>query len=89
MKSLGKVQVELCDRNSRTAGHITGYGQDDCPQLRSDDHDQVVRWNKTGEDLTPLLGKKITIRFWRQNAYLFSFRFANDEDLDKINDTSW
>ena len=40
-------------------------------------------------DLTPLLGKKIRIRFWMQNAYLFGFRFANAEDLDKINDTSW
>jgi len=89
MKSHGKVQVELCDRASRTSGHIKGYGQDNCPQMRSDDYEQVVRWNKVGEDLTPFLGKKIIIRFWMQNAYLFGFRFANAEDLDKITETSW
>ncbi len=88
-KSHGKVQVELCNRASRTTGHIKGYGQDNCPQMRSDDYEQVVRWNKVGEDLTPFLGKKIIIRFWMQNAYLFGFRFANAEDLDKITETSW
>ena len=89
MKSHGKVQVELCDRDSRTSGYIKGYGQSDCDYLSADDWDQVVRWKKTGEDLTPLVGKKIIIRFWMQNAYLFGFRFANAEDLDKLNDTSW
>ena len=89
MKSHGKVQVELCDRNSRTAGHLAGFGQDDCPQLRADDYEQVVRWKKTGEDLSSLKGSKIMIRFWMQNAYLFGFRFANAEDLDKVNETSW
>ena len=89
MKSHGKVQVELCDRVSGLFGHIKGYGQDDCPQMRADDYEQTVRWNKVGEDLTPFLGKKIIIRFWMQNAYLFGFRFANAEDLDKITETSW
>jgi hypothetical protein len=89
MKSHGKVRVELCDRGSRTSGHLKGYGQDDCRPLGSDDYEQVVRWNKVGEDLTPLIGKKIIIRFMMQNAYLFGFRFANAEDLDKITDTAW
>ena len=89
MKSHGKLRVELCDRRSGTAGHLKGYGQNDCSPLGSDDYEQVVSWNKVGEDLTPLLGKKIRIRFWMQNAYLFGFRFANAEDLDRINDTSW
>ena len=89
MKSHGKVQVELCDRVSGLLGHIKGYGQDDCPQMRADDYEQTVRWNKVGEDPTPFLGKKIIIRFWMQNAYLFGFRFANAEDLDKITEPSW
>ena len=75
----GCVQVELLDRTCGPYGeaHLPGYSQDDCPELRADEYEQVVSWNDN-PDLSPLRGKNIYIRFWLKSAYLFGFRFADE-----------
>jgi hypothetical protein len=67
----GSVRVELRDDQDKP---LPGYTLDDNDLLFGDDLDAVVKW-KSGNDLSPLLGKTVRLRFLLKDADLFSLRF--------------
>jgi hypothetical protein len=79
----GSIRVELQDAGGVP---ISGYTLDDCVEVIGDDIEYTVAWPgkidgaaEGGPDLRPLVGVPIRLRFWMQDADVFSFRFASDK----------
>jgi len=68
----GSLRVELQDADGKP---IPNFALADCTELRGDEIDQVVAW-AAGDDVSPLAGKPIHVRFELKDADVFSFRFA-------------
>ena len=67
----GWVRVELLDSSGNV---IPGFGKDQCDPVQGDGIDQVVRWQ--GRDRWPKSARPAQLRFYLQNASLYSFRAA-------------
>ena len=67
----GVIRVALESPDGKA---IPGYGLDDCPPLRGDSIAETIRWNP-GQDISPLKGKTVRLRFALKNADLFSIQF--------------
>ena len=69
----GGVQVEIQD----AAGHaLPAYTLDDCPAIRGDTVQHVVRWTGVGGDVRPLARQPVRLRFVLRDADLYSFQFV-------------
>jgi hypothetical protein len=67
----GTVRVEIQD----TAGNpIPGFTLADCPDIFGDQLERPVTW-KSGSDVSSLAGKPVRLRFFLQDADLYSLRF--------------
>ena len=51
---------------------IEGYGHGECDANHIDDLAVPVSWQ--GRDLAPLVGRKVYLRFFLRNMFLFGFR---------------
>ena len=67
----GWVRVELLDSSGNV---IPGYGKDQSDPVQSDGVDQIVRWQR--RDQWPSSARPVHLRFYLQNASLYSFRAA-------------
>ena len=67
----GSVRVELQNAGGRP---IEGFTLDDSPEHYGDSVRQTVSW-KTGNDVSPLAGKPVLLRFVLKDADLYSFQF--------------
>ena len=67
----GWVRLELLDSSGNV---IPGFGKDQCDPVKDDGVDQVVRWQ--GRDRWPESARPAQLRFFLQNASLYSFRTA-------------
>ena len=55
---------------------IPGYTLDDCPPLRGDVLDGVVRWKDGSADVGALAGRAVRLRFVLHDADLYALCFA-------------
>jgi len=69
----GGVQVEIQEVDGKP---IDGYALAECPPIFCDRLAQVVRWNRPGGDVRPLVGKPVRLRFVLKDADLYSFHFV-------------
>ena len=69
----GAIRVEILDGQKKP---IPGFTVKDCDLLTNDEIDALVTW-KGKEDVGPLAGKPIHLRFILNQADLFSFRFTD------------
>lgn len=67
------VQVEIQDE---TGAPIPGYGLADCPAIRGDTLSHIVRWSGVGNDVSPLAGKPVRLRFVLHDADVYAFQFV-------------
>ena len=67
----GSLHVELVERSGRA---IEGYGYADCDANHVDDVAVPVTWQ--GRDLAGLVGRRVYLRFFMRNMYLFGFRLG-------------
>ena len=67
----GSIRVEIQDKDGNP---IPGNTLAECHQIFGDEIERTVAW-KGGENLKPLAGKPIRLRFELKDADLFSFRF--------------
>ena len=72
----GSVGVEVLDEISRP---ILGYKLGDSGEIYGDELDRIVSWAGK-EDLSPLAGQVIRLRFVLRDADLYSFRFGGPEE---------
>ncbi len=67
----GQLRVEILNEDDRP---IDGYRLDECAVLKGDQIEQIVRWN-SGDDVSPLAGKNVRLKFVLNNTDLFALRF--------------
>ncbi len=65
-----KVEIQAPDGQP-----LEGFALADCPEIIGDRVEGTVRW-KGGEDLGPLAGKPVRLRFLLRDADLYSVRFS-------------
>jgi len=70
----GELRVEICDTQGRPIEPFTTYA---CVPVRSDSTAQTVRW-ASGDHLSALAGKPVTIRFHLTGGELYSFWVSPD-----------
>lgn len=71
----GQMRVELQD--PATGRACPGFALDDCEPIYGDHIARHVKW-KGGDDVSPLAGKPIRLRFEMSDADLFAIRFIAD-----------
>ena len=71
----GSIRVEIQDVDGKP---LDGFALADCPEIFGDTITRTVTWKDT-QDLSPLSGKPIRLRFELQDADLYSFRFAGTD----------
>ncbi len=71
---LAKRAYEPNDHNDR--GYYKGFAINECDPIRSNNLALRVTW-KGNDDLRSLVGKPAYLRFYLQNAGIYSFRFTN------------
>ena len=71
----GTVAVEILD--SITSNPIAGFAKDDCDIFTGDAIRHTVSWNGQ-DDLSALANQEISIRFYLQDAKLYSFSVTAD-----------
>jgi hypothetical protein len=71
----GKLRVEILDRNGKA---VTGYEAADCDTFSGDETQHLVTW-KGKSNLSELAGKPVRLRFYLQNAALYSFQFRAEQ----------
>lgn len=67
----GLLRVELCDMNGKP---LKGYSREDCDVLYGDSIDRTVSWGKN-TDLSSLAGQTVVLKFYMQEADLYSLQF--------------
>ena len=67
----GRVLVEVLDENDKP---MTGFTKNRCNPFQGDSLRHVVTWDGKS-DVSPLEGKVVKLRFYLQNAKLYSFSF--------------
>ena len=67
----GSLHTELVERTGRA---IEGYTYAECDANHVDDLAVPITWQ--GRDLSALVGRRLYLRFFLRNMYLFGFRFA-------------
>jgi hypothetical protein len=67
----GAIRIEILPVDSSPP---SGYGSSDARSLRGDDTAAVVSWSG-GDDISPLAGRAVRLRFTLKDADLFSFHF--------------
>ena len=72
--AVGTVKVEIQDENGLP---IPGYTLDDCPEMFADEIDGKVVW-KNERAVSGLSGKAVRLRFYLNDADIYSFKFNND-----------
>ncbi len=72
--AVGTVKVEIQDENGLP---IPGYTLDDCPEMFADEIDGKVVW-KNERVVSGLSGKAVRLRFYLNDADIYSFKFNND-----------
>jgi hypothetical protein len=70
----GELRVELVGAAGNT---IPGYSEDECISIRGDGVDHVVAW-KTRAELPALTGGPYRLKFYLQQASLYSFRISDE-----------
>jgi hypothetical protein len=73
--AVGSVAVEIQDAQGRP---LPGYALEDCAPLFGDELSAVVRW-KGGEDLAPLVGRTVRLRFVLRDADLYALQFKTGD----------
>ena len=71
----GGLEVEIQTPDGQP---VDGFALADCPEIIGDRIEQTVRW-KGGEDLGPLAGNPVRLRFALRDGDLFSIRFLEEE----------
>jgi hypothetical protein len=81
-ETFGKVVVEIQDSEGQS---VQGFAGSDCDVLLEDNTRHVVSW-KGNSSLSVLAGKPIRLKFYLQNAAIYSFQFnqkgARDPQLN-------
>jgi hypothetical protein len=72
--SYGKLKVEILNIQGRA---LSGYKIIDCDNFSGDEIRHEVTWKGKG-DLSGLAGKPIRLKFYLQNAALYSFHFTGE-----------
>ena len=67
----GSLHTELVERTGRA---IEGYTYADCDSNQVDDLAVPITWG--GRDMSALMGRRVHIRFFMRNMYVFGFRFG-------------
>jgi hypothetical protein len=67
----GGLKVEIQTPDGRP---VDGFALADCPEIIGDRVEQTVRW-KGGEDVGPLAGKPVRLRFLLRDADLYSMKY--------------
>ena len=67
----GSLQTKLVERTGRA---IEGYTYADCDPNLVDDIAVPTTWG--GKDLSALMGRKVHVRFFMRNMFVFGFRFG-------------
>ena len=67
----GSVHVEVVEHTGRV---IEGYTYAECDPNHVDDFDHPVTWK--GKNISNLVGRKVYLRFFMRNAFVFGFRFG-------------
>ncbi len=67
----GFLKVALVDKDGR---EISGYTENDCEIITTDGTAIEVKWNGSS-DLSALVGETVTMKFYGQNAELYTFTF--------------
>ncbi|MDO5553668.1 MAG: hypothetical protein Q4G68_07880 [Planctomycetia bacterium] len=67
----GLVYVEICDASGNV---IPGFEKENCDVLYGDSLDRIVSW-KGSKDVSSLAGKTITLKFYMQEADVYSLKF--------------
>lgn len=67
----GSIRVEIQDQHGQP---IPGYSREECEIIYGDTIAGRVRWNES-RDLSALAGQSVRLRFFLQEADLYSFRF--------------
>ncbi len=73
--AVGSLLVEIQDQAGQP---ISGFAATDCVPVIGDDIDRPVRW-KAGQDVSPIAGKTVRLRFVMKDADLFALRFTNEK----------
>ena len=68
----GSVRVEVLNHFSRP---VLGFNLKDSSEIYGDELDRIVRWGEN-EDLGPLEGQTVRLRFVLRDANLYSFQFG-------------
>jgi len=68
----GSVRVEIQDADGRA---IPGYSLDESVELIGNEIERAVRWT-SGEDVSPLAGKPVRLRFVIKDADLYALQFV-------------
>ncbi len=74
----GLLRVEVLDHEGRP---VPGYGREDCDPIRQDSLRRTVTW-KGRNAVTSLAGKPIRLRFYLEEASLYSFSFLAADGTD-------
>jgi len=74
----GRARVELQDERGLP---VPGYALDECDPQFGDELGRIVSW-KSNEDVSPLSGRPVRLRFELRDVDLYSFRFP-DEPPDR------
>ena len=70
----GRVLAEILDEDGKP---FTGFDKGDCDPLQSDAIHHAVSWKGKG-DLKALEGRAVRLKFYLENARVFSFGFPGD-----------
>lgn len=71
----GGIRIEIEDENEKP---IPGYAIGDAVEVIGNEIERAARW-KTGDDVSPLIGRTIRLKFVMNDADLYAFQFVNRE----------